>query len=513
MVVVAILIWLHQLSAMATSAALKPALRRRLYSYLLLLGPGYLARTRTGNVQSSLVDAVEGLEAYVGYYLPQILIVLLAPTAILLYLFTVDVVAAAILVGALLVVMVGPSLYKQVLGRRATDHWDAWTDLNAQFLDSMQGMVTLKSFNASGRRGLELQRNAITLYRAILGHMAISIIGTGITGLGMMVGTALVVGISALRLAQGLLTPEELFRILFLTSLCLQPLVQLNQYWHEGFYGLAGARGIFGLLGAPRLVEDKPAHDLRQATASEIRPALTFEGVRFAYNEGERPALADLSFSVAPGETVALVGRSGAGKSTVVALLLRFFDPDQGRILLADRNLRDYPLETVRTLFAVVAQDTYLFHGTVRDNLLLAKPTATQAELEAATRAANAHDYICTLPQGYDTIIGERGLKLSGGERQRLAIARALLKDAPILILDEATSNVDAANEQAIQQALERLMANRTTLVIAHRLSTVVNADQIVVIEAGSTAEVGQHPELLARQGIYSRLVAAQQMA
>lgn len=511
MTLAAIFIWLHQLSAMATSAALKPVLRRRLYEHLLLLGPGYLGRTRTGTVQSTLVDAVEGLEAYIGYYIPQIFIALLSPAAILIFLFTIDVVAAAILLGALLVVMLGPTLYKQALGKRAGEHWDAWRGLNAQFLDSMQGMVTLKSFNASHRRGLELQKNAVGLYRAILAHMALSLVGTGITGLGMMVGTALVVGVSAVRLAQGILTPTELFNILFLSSLCLLPLVQLNQYWHEGFYGLAGARGIFGLLDTPAVIQDKVGGESKQLAQHPIRPTLTFDGVKFSYNDGERPAIANLSFQVASGETVALVGRSGAGKTTVVSLLLRFFDPQQGQILLDDRDLRSYPLDTVRALFAVVAQDTYLFHGSVRENLLLAKPNANQAELEAAAQAANAHDYIAALPNGYDTLIGERGLKLSGGERQRLAIARALLKDAPILILDEATSNVDAANEQAIQQALERLMVNRTTLIIAHRLSTVANADRIVVLEQGSAAEIGQHQDLLAQQGIYSRLVSAQQ--
>jgi ABC-type multidrug transport system fused ATPase/permease subunit len=207
---------------------------------------------------------------------------------------------------------------------------------------------------------------------------------------------------------------------------------------------------------------------------------------------------------------VALIGRSGAGKSTVVALLLRFFDPQTGRITLDGRNLREYGLESLRKMIAVVSQDTYLFYGSIADNLRLAKPAATEAELQAAAQAANIHAFISELPDGYNTIVGERGLRLSGGERQRIAIARALLKDAPILILDEATSSIDAANEAAIQAALERLTHGRTTLVIAHRLSTVANVDRIVVLEDGTAVECGAHRELLAHQGAYARLIAAQ---
>ena len=204
------------------------------------------------------------------------------------------------------------------------------------------------------------------------------------------------------------------------------------------------------------------------------------------------------------------MGRSGAGKSTLVWLALRFFDPTQGRILLGGRDIRTMPLSTLREHVAVVAQDTYLFHGTVADNLRLGNPDATQEEMQEAARAANAHEFIGGLPNGYDTVIGERGIRVSGGQRQRIAIARALLKDAPILLLDEALSNVDTENESIIQQALNRLMKGRTTLVIAHRLSSVISADRIMVLDEGRLAEEGVHRQLMSGGGVYRSLMEAQ---
>jgi ABC-type multidrug transport system fused ATPase/permease subunit len=284
------------------------------------------------------------------------------------------------------------------------------------------------------------------------------------------------------------------------------PIGKLNVVYHDADVALAAGGRIFGLLDTQPAVEDA-------ATApppGPLVPTIQFQDVTFAYQRGDAPALVDLSFRLEAGETVAIVGPSGAGKSTVINLLLRFWDPQQGRILVGDHDVREYPLSDLRALLAVVAQDTYLFNTTVLENVRLGRADATDDEVRAAARAASAEEFILALPDGYDTPIGERGARLSGGERQRLAIARAFLKNAPILLLDEATSSLDSTNERAVQVALADLMRGRTTLVIAHRLSTVANADRILVLDGGRLVEAGGHAELLSQQRVYSGLVAAQ---
>jgi ATP-binding cassette subfamily B protein/subfamily B ATP-binding cassette protein MsbA len=236
-----------------------------------------------------------------------------------------------------------------------------------------------------------------------------------------------------------------------------------------------------------------------------VHGEFVFRNVSFEYTEGI-PVLEDVSLEIPAKSVVALVGPTGVGKTTLVSLIPRFYDVTSGSITLDGRDLCDYTLDSLRQQISIVLQDVFLFYGTVRENLLFGRPNADEAEMIAAAKAANAHDFIADLPEGYDTIIGERGVKLSGGQKQRLSIARAILKDAPVLILDEATSSVDTETEQLIQQALERLMQGRTTIIIAHRLSTIRNADKIVVLEDKSIREIGTHEELLKLGGLYKRL-------
>src|SRR2546425_970115 len=295
--------------------------------------------------------------------------------------------------------------------------------------------------------------------------------------------------------------------ILMLGVEVFRPLRELRVLLHQGMLGLSAAQGIFSILDAQPAVRDGAAPPVGRR---RLVPTVEFDRVTFAYPGGRHPAHEGLSFTVGAGERVGIVGPSGSGKSTIARLLLRFYDPQGGRVLVGGHDVSTLPLAELRGAIAVVSQDTYLFHGTVEDNLRMGKPDATPAELGAAARAANAHEFIGRLPQGYHTVVGERGVRLSGGQRQRIAIARALLRDTPILILDEALSSVDAESEAVIQEALDRLMQGRTTLIFAHRLSSVVGADRIVALEDGRVAESGRHTELMARRGAYYRLMAGQ---
>ncbi|MBN9389044.1 MAG: ABC transporter ATP-binding protein [Chloroflexi bacterium] len=503
------LVWLREVASKTMVENIKAAVRQEVFAHLLDLGPGYMQGNRTGEVQPVLVDKIEALDGYLASYLPQVFITLLGSLAIGVYLLTIDWLVGLVVFAFMPVVLLSQNWSKLVQGEKGRAVFAAFGSLKGDFIDNIQGMTTLKAFGASQQQGEFLKKKSHRLYKATISNLTVSTWGSSIMGLAISGGTALVIGIGALHLAAGQLALSQLMIILFLSSEAFRPVTDLARYWHASYSAAAAYDSIQEFMGTAPDVNPGIAPVVPQSLPGQ--PEISFKQVRFSYQGGHRTALQNLSFEVGPGETVALVGRSGAGKSTVVSLLLRFFDPQSGEITLGGKSIKDYDLATLRSMLTVVAQDTYLFYGTIADNLRMAKPDATQSELETAARAANAHDFIMARSEGYNTMIGERGAKLSGGERQRLAIARALLKNAPVLILDEATSSVDGASEAAIQQALERLIAGRTTILIAHRLSTVIKADRIVVLENGAAVETGRHSELLDRRNAYARLVAAQQ--
>ena len=326
-----------------------------------------------------------------------------------------------------------------------------------------------------------------------------------LVGLALAAGTAAVFWVGAHHVMSGRLTVGTVVVFTAYLTALYTPLESV-MYASSTIQGaMGGARRVLEVLDTDPEVTDAP--DARPLP--RVRGRVTMEGVGFAYEPG-RPVLTGIDLDVAPGQTVAILGRTGAGKSTLVGLVPRFFDPTEGRVLIDGCDLAGARLDTVRANVSVVLQEPFLFPVTVADNIAYGRPGADRSEIEAAARAANAHDFISALADGYDTVVGERGVTLSGGERQRLAIARALVKDAPILILDEPTSALDAATEAALLEALERLKEGRTTLVIAHRLSTVANADHIVVLDHGRVAESGTHAQLMASGGLYRHLQVLQ---
>jgi len=490
------------------AARVKILLRNRIYAHLLKLGPGYLERRPVGELVSAAVHGVEQLENYFAQFLPQLLISLLSIIGIFIFLLILDWKIALILLAFSLLALASPRVIDSLARSMAQRRWDAVIALNAHMVDSLQGLPTLKAFNQAHARGRELAERATVLFKSTIKALGVNIAAWMSTQMLVSIGAAVALGYGVVRVIEGTLTLDVLIILLLLNAEISRPVIQLATYYHSSIWYLSAAVGIFYLL-------DIKADVTESADTIVVSPATSaigFEHVTFGYDGGERPALADFSFTIHPGETVALVGPSGSGKTSVVNLLQRFFDPQSGSIKLGGHDLRDYTLKTLREQMSIVTQDTYLFYGTIADNLRLGKPDATENELQMAARAANVHDFISSLSEGYETIVGERGMRLSGGERQRIAIARALLKDTPILLLDEATSSVDAENEAIIQEALDRLTMERTTLVIAHRLSTVMDADRIIVMDEGRSVEIGIHSELIAAGGIYSQLVAAQRV-
>nr|WP_246221493.1 ABC transporter ATP-binding protein [Phytoactinopolyspora mesophila] len=502
-----VLLWARDQCATWTAARVKVRVRARLVERVFDLGPGHLVRRRVGDVQATLVDGVEAIQAYVGFYLPQAVIALVVPGALVAFLVTLDPWVALVVVVGVIVVPFARQMWRKLLGVRGQAHWGMYAEYSAKTTDALQGMTTLVALGAARRHGEALAEEAERLRLATTRSLGASLGVYTVTSAAMGLGTGIAVVIAALRHATGALDATAVLLVLFLSAECFRPLSDLQNYWHEGFYGMAAANGIYALLEAQPDVKDAP--DVRPRDIASP-PSITLEDVTFSYPESDRLALDRMSVELAAGSTLALVGRSGAGKSTVVQLLQRVFDPKSGSIRIDGTDLRALPLDQLRSLIGVVSQDVVLFHGSISENIRLAKADVTDAELMQVIRAARLDDVVERLPEGLDTQVGERGARLSGGERQRVAIARALLRDAPILVLDEATSSLDGENEAAVAAALQELRHGRTTVVVAHRLSTVADADVVVVLEAGRIAESGAPAELMRARGAWRDLVHAQ---
>ncbi|MGP4110808.1 ABC transporter ATP-binding protein/permease [Streptomyces sp. 4N509B] len=496
--------WQRRTAARA-GARVRVSLRDELLAHLGRLGPAHLTAARAGAVRTTLVDGVEGVDAYVSRYLPQLLVTLAAPPLLLAAMAAIEPGALLGLVPALLLALLGPRAWDRLLARRGTEHWDTYEGLGADYLEALQGMPALRAAGAVGRTRARLEKRSAALHRATVAKLRVSLVDTGLTDLAIQGGTAAAALLASWSAATGSTAATSTYLVLLLASECFRPVRDLSREWHAGHLGVSAADGLAALRTREPTVADAgtaPAHWPRP-------PRIRFEDVEFGYGGAAKPALSGVTFTAEAGRTTAIVGPSGAGKSTLIALLLRHHEPRRGRVTIDGRDVAAYTLDSLRRGIAVVSQETHLFHATIADNLRLARPDAGDDDLVRAARAAGVHDEIAALPDGYATVLGERGATLSGGQRQRLALARALLADAPVLVLDEATSSVDVRREADIVGALLDAAGGRTVLMVAHRLAAVRHADRIVVLDGGRVDALGEHDALVDAGGLYAELATA----
>ncbi len=494
------------MTAHETSAIVQKQLRRRLFDKIVSLGPGYTGRQRSGELVLTLVDGVEQLETYFGEYLPQLLISALTPLMIFAFVAFLDFPVAIILLVAAFVSLAAPSLWHKFDTKRSLERQQAYAAFASDFLDGIQGLATLKSFGQSGSRIDLLKKRSFELFRSTMWVLATNSLSRGITDTAIAVGAATGLGYGAFRVIDGEMELTTLLIILMMGVEIFRPMRDLRTVLHQGMVGLSAAQGVYKILDAHPVVLEEHSGN----STTPLEPSIDFDSVSFSYPEHSHIVHDCLNFKIKKGERVGIVGSSGCGKSSIVKLLLRFHDPVQGSITISENDLKNISLDQLRREISVVHQDTFLFHGTIEENIRMGRQEARELEVTDAAKDANIHEFVTTLPDGYKTIIGEKGIKLSGGQRQRIAIARALLKNTPILILDEALSAVDAENEYIIQQALDRLMKDRTTLILAHRLSSIIKCDRILVLDQGRVVESGAHTDLMKKDGIYSALMNEQ---
>lgn len=512
-----LLLWFNQVYGKWIIGRVKNKLRERAFAKLLRLGPGYLTQSRTGTLESTIVAGVDYLEGYVSLYLPQILVCIIGSGSMIIYIFTIKFILGIMVLATALIALFVPIFFVDWISKFTEDHWQSYTDLNAEFVDCVQGMVTLKAFNAAQRVGDYLKNKMNVLFKATMKSLRINLADVGIAGFAISFGSAFTLALAAYYTAKGSIPVSKLVVLLFMITEVYRPVTELGIYFHQGFMGMTSTDDILNLLDEEEVVKDCESEVVSlDSKMDAVPPRIHFENISFGYpsqdkeSKDKRKLFYKLSIDISAGEKIAIVGESGSGKTTLIKLLMRFYDTNEGAIYYNDINIKNIPIKLFREKISIVSQDTYLFNGTIEENLRLAKANASMVEIEEAVKAAHIYDFIHSLKDNYQTHIGERGFNFSGGQRQRIAIARAILKDAPLIILDEATSSLDNKNESDIQRSLETLLKDKTAIIVAHRLSTVKNADRILVLSSGNIVEEGTHQELMEKGEYYYHLVSAQ---
>lgn len=480
-------------------------MRVNLYNHLQNLSLRFYSNKQTGQLMSQVINDTAQFEMLIAHAIPNILSSLFIVTGVAVLLLFLNPWLALLTFVPVPFVLIFSLYYARRIYPAYSIHQARLGDMNAVLQDNLSGLKEIQLF---GRQDCASQLFSTQTYQWRDAVMKVVWLGgvyhPAVEGI-LAMGTVIVVGFGGVMALDGMLSLGDIVRFLLYLSLFYAPLTTLVASVDSLLQAVAGAERVFTLLDAELDIKDKP--DAIKLPAAQ--GSLAFQNVTFYYDK-QSPVLEDITFDIPSGSMVAFVGPTGAGKTTMAALLTRFYDPLSGQILLDGINLRDLSLTSLRNQISVVPQDVFLFNGSIADNIAYGKPAATRDEIIQAAKQAYIHDFIITLPGSYEALVGERGVLLSGGQKQRLAIARALLRDTPILIFDEATASVDMEAETKIQQAIQALAGNRTLIVIAHRLSTVRRADKILVLNNTGIAEQGRHEELLAKGGLYARLCATQ---
>lgn len=481
--------------------------RKFLYDHLQRLTLRFYEDKQTGQMMSRVVNDTDLFEQLIAHAIPDVMVNVITFLGVGAVLATINWELTLFSMLPIPLILLSLRIYARRVRPAFVNRQKELGELNAILNDNISGIREIKAFTRE-EDALEQVGRGIERYRtSLLSALKLMATFQPFIEFCSSLGTLVVIYFGGRLTLQGQLPVADLVAFFLYLDMFYQPIRNLSSAWEAVQNSLAGADRVSELLAEePEPMNVPGAVKISGKVLGKIR----FEDVSFHYHAGET-ILENVQVEIPAHSMVALVGPTGVGKTTMVGLIPRFYDVTKGRITLDGKDIRELRLDSLRQQISFVLQDVFLFHGTVRDNILFGKPGAKEAEMIAAARSANAHEFIERLPEGYETLIGERGVKLSGGQKQRLSIARALLKDAPILILDEATSSVDTETEIMIQQALERLMLGRTTIVIAHRLSTIRNADQIIVLEGRHVVESGTHRELMAKKGLYRRLATIQQ--
>lgn len=496
-------------SAAAAAARVKDSLRKQWTAHLERLGAAFVLRQRSGELSTVLTRGIEALDPYVGQFMPQMFLSAVQPIILWIFVLTRDWLSAIILAVTAPLLPYFLSLIGRLAQARSHRQWASLQRMSAYFLDVVQGLPTLKRLGRSAGEQSRIAKTSEDFRRTTNSVLRIAFLSSFTLELMSTLSTALVAVTIGLRLLKGGIAFEPALMVLILAPEFFAPLRAFAARFHAGTEGIAAARRIFEVLDeeperAPSSHDSKFQIPNFKAVAS--MPLIAFDSVQYTYPGSTDPSLDRATFRLEPGHVTALVGASGAGKSTAARLLLRFMDPSAGAVRVNGRDLREMDLDEWRNMVAWVPQRPHLFHDTIAGNLRLARPDADESSMTKAAEAAQLMDWIRAQPQGWDTPIGERGARLSGGQAQRLAIARAFLRDAPVLILDEPTSYLDPRNEERIRVALHSLMAGRTVLMIAHRLRTVRDAARVIVMDKGRVIEEGSPADLAARGGAWSAM-------